>query len=690
MLRMNGLKSDKVDQVEAHLRRSEGLIFMKPSKKQIDDLIALYSQGLLEKALFQGNILENQFPNDLNLLNILGAVYNGLGRNEEAVSSFKQAIKHRPRHAILYNNLGNSLTELGGYEEAICAYNKAIQLKPDYAEAYYNKGNILFAPFDHKGSINAFEKAQKFNANRDGSYIVCEDAVVSPDKYNEAIISFERAILIKAGLTESHYNLGRALQICGRYEEASNAYNKVIDLKENFFEAHHNLNLNLQESNQLKEANEHCYKLLKKLSIKKSSNYHPPITALVVCGRPGSLFFHSLIDGHPEVATLPGVYLKGWFGLDFWQHFEPNFHKDDWREVLVAAFIEEYEPLFDANCPKNVRGKPFGETQWLSKTQGFLEMGSDTSQPFVLDIKIFRAKLLASLRPLHYIHSKEFFELIHRTFEIAIRGRNGISTQNNGHIFYHFHNPSLIERHLFLQHYPQAQFLVITRNPVQSLESLIMIQFQQNTLDHAAFPDKSTNEIYWLHIWRNLVQTITTLFLQITAFYNDQGCSRGIRLEDIKRDPKVVMPKIADWIGVSVHPSLYESSFCGLQYWGPFSKSTGKITGFDTKSIDQPLGKLLEPRDIIIFETLFWPYSNLYGYTDLDEKGFRTQLSHIRPWLQEPLEFEKMLFVNLSHGDRSIEEFADYKRLHRFLNQLWITLDKEGTYQGMPPPLELS
>ena len=681
------LKVEMIDQLEIRLMSAADPTPKRPSNKQIDDLIALYSKGRAEDALSQGNRLETQFPNDLNLLNILGAIYTELGRYEAAVIRYNKAIKYKPGYATLYNNLGNSLYELGLYKEALCAYNRAIQLKPDYSEAYYNKGNILFEPNSHKKSINGFEKASKFSAKSIGADILFEDPVQTSLKYNEAIISYKRASIIKSDLAESHYNSGRILQICGQYEEATTAYNKAIDLKENFFEAHHNLSLNLQEIGQLGEASEHCRILLNKLSLNKTSTFRPPITALVVCGRPGSLFFHSLIDGHPEIATVPGVYLKSWFGLNFWKHFEPDFNKDDWREDLVDTFIREYEPLFDANCTKNVRGKPFGETEWLSKTQGFMEMGFDASQPLILDTSIFSAQLLTNLRPLEYIGSRDFFELIHRTFDMAIRGRYGVSTKNNGPIFYHLHNPTLIERHHFLEHYPQAQFLVITRNPMQSLESLIMSHLQQNSFNHAPLSNQSANQIYWLHVWRSLVTTIITLFSQIRAFYNDQGCTRGIRLEDIKRNPKVIMPKIADWIGVSDHPSLYNSSFCGMQYWGPFSRSTGKITGFDTKSIDQAVGKLLKPSDIKIFETLFWPYSNLYGYTEVNDKSFRTQLSHIRPLLSKPLDFERQIFTNLTHNNHSIEEFADYKRLHRFMSQLWTILDKEGTYKGMPFPL---
>ena len=160
-------------------------------------------------------------------------------------------------------------------------------------------------------------------------------------------------------------------------------------------------------------------------------------------------------------------------------------------------------------------------------------------------------------------------------------------------------------------------------------------------------------------------------------------------MEDVKRSPQSIIPQIAAWMGISDHPSMYESSFCGIQYWGPISPATGAITGFDSKGIDKPTGQFLGPRDIVIFETLFWPFSSLYGYTDMDAASFRTQLSTIRPWLQEPLEFEKRLYAVLPEHTSPIENLGPYKRLHRFLNQLWDTLDRDGTYQGMTQPLRL-
>jgi len=271
--------------------------------------------------------------------------------------------------------------------------------------------------------------------------------------------------------------------------------------------------------------------------------------------------------------------------------------------------------------------------------------------------------------------------LIHRAFEVAIRNNVGGGSQLNGNIFYHIHNPNPFELGHFLHHYPQARLLYIMRNPVQSLESWMLSQ-------HPAGLD-NVEDSHWLYSWGKMVICAVKMFMDIRLHTTWWFSSRGVRLEDVKRNPKKTMPQLAAWMGVSDHPALYESTFCGLQYWGPASKATGAITGFDTKAIDQPVGRLFGPKDIIIFETLFWPLSRLYGYTTDDEASFRRRLAEIRPWLDLPLEYEITMYNNLTDHSRKLDDSPYYQRVHRLLHLLWGVLDRDGTYQNMMQPLPL-
>ena len=81
----------------------------EPPGDQLQSLVNLYTKGQYKEALIQAAQLLEQYPNSVNLYNIIGVVNKNMGKLDEALE----------------------------------AYNKALAIKPDYAEAYYNMGIIL-------------------------------------------------------------------------------------------------------------------------------------------------------------------------------------------------------------------------------------------------------------------------------------------------------------------------------------------------------------------------------------------------------------------------------------------------------------------------------------------------------------------------------------------------------------------
>ena len=139
--------------------------------------------------------------------NNLGVAYDKLGRYQEAIESYKQAIRIEPDYADAHNNLGITYGKLGRWQDAIESYKQAIRIEPDYAEAHYNLG---FA-YDELGL------------------------------YQDAIESYKQAIRIKSDLAESHFNLGVAYDRLGRSQDAIEAYKQTIRIKPDYAEAHYTL-----------------------------------------------------------------------------------------------------------------------------------------------------------------------------------------------------------------------------------------------------------------------------------------------------------------------------------------------------------------------------------------------------------------------------------------------------------------
>jgi tetratricopeptide (TPR) repeat protein len=597
------------------------------------------------------NLNRRRSPPKIELNNLL-ELYNK-GQYELAQNLAITLTKQYPNDPFGWKVLGVLFQKIGKLRESMVVSQKVLEISPNDAEAHSNFGNIL----QELGNL--------------------EDAEAS----------YNKAIAIKPDYAEAYYNLGITLKGLGRLEDAETSTKKAILIKPEHAESHIHLSYVLKELGRLEESEKSLNQIIKIKSNPIFQEKTASVTALLPFGRSGSLFLHSLFDGHPEIATVPGIYLKGWFGLYSWEQLASDMNRSDWRELLVARFVESHLPLFDAGNKNNVPGQPLGEAKWLSKSLGFMEMGNDRTRSFVVDKNAFATIFINSLKTLESIDTRGCFELIHRAFEIAIRGNEGTGSNPNGPIFYHIHNPNLFERSHFLQHYPQAKMFHLMRNPVQSLESWLL-QIDEG-YGHFNYIYSKFKYMDQLKNWSSAVERIVSMFAKLQMPDHRLPGSFGVKIEDVKHNPRKTMPQLAARLGISNHPALYESSFCGLQYWGPSSKAVGKITGFDTTAIDQPIGRLFGPKDVVIFETLFWPLSRLYSYSDLDLKGFRHQLKEIRPWLDEPLEFENKLYSSLPNKTCNLKDLPQYRRLHHLLHLFWNVLDREGTYQDMVQPLKL-
>ena len=168
-----------------------------PPQVQLQSLINLHSQGQIQQALKQSEILAHQFPKSAVLFNIQGAFLKGLGQLNQSIAAYNKALTIKPDFAEAYYNMGLTLQDQSKLQEAIEAYKKAIVIKPDYADAYFNMANAL------------------------------REQV----KLEEAIVAYNKALAIKPDNSEAQTNLGVALKDQGKLEEAIEAYKKAIVLK---------------------------------------------------------------------------------------------------------------------------------------------------------------------------------------------------------------------------------------------------------------------------------------------------------------------------------------------------------------------------------------------------------------------------------------------------------------------------
>ena len=181
--------------------------------------LALQRLGRTDEAIDQYEQAIRIRPDDAEALNNQGAAYGALGRIDEAIEKYKQAIGINPDYADAYNGLGAAYGQLGRSAEAMDAFKQAIRIDPDNADAHYDLGLELYKLGRSDEAIEEYKQAIGISADAE-TYNSLGAAYGDLGKVDEAIDAFSQAVRMKPGLADAHGNLAIALFNGGRYAEA--------------------------------------------------------------------------------------------------------------------------------------------------------------------------------------------------------------------------------------------------------------------------------------------------------------------------------------------------------------------------------------------------------------------------------------------------------------------------------------
>ena len=232
--------------------------------------MSLFKQGKHEEVFTHCMKLKNRYPNDLELLNLLGIAAAQTSNLYQAQKAFQNIIKLDSKNSQAYNNLGNILRQKGDLN-CIKAYKKAINANYGFAEAHNNLGTALLTKGDMVEAINSFVVATEINSNfhdafynlgtahrYNGDLIASEKAynaalktapgssashnglgltLYSQGKLYEALIKFEQAATIKPSYAEAHCNRGRTHYSLGDINAARDAYFHALSVDKKYFQA---------------------------------------------------------------------------------------------------------------------------------------------------------------------------------------------------------------------------------------------------------------------------------------------------------------------------------------------------------------------------------------------------------------------------------------------------------------------
>ena len=701
-------------QLEAAVKHYELTLAIKPDYAEAHNNlgITLKALGQLDAAVKRYEQALAIKPDFTEAYNNLGNALKDLGQLEAAVKHYEQALTIKPDYAEAHNNLGNALKELGQLEAAVERYEQALAIKPDFAEAYNNLGNTLQELGQFEATIKYFEQALVIKPDFAEAHSNLGMTFQELGQLEAAVKSYENALGIKPDFAKVYSNLGNALKDLGQLDAAVKSYEQALGIKADYAKAWGNVFFTVKALDLLTTKNAWLesykktldaailnsihFKILEyrlnaftphmvdgffdnainAMPLKTTEEIQNPspthqnkkpglifnnMIALIHFGRSGTGLLHSLIDNHPEISTFPSIY------------FSEYYHADVWGKLIALGwdqlpenFIKQFAVLFDArsSVPVPSIDKPIAN---LGEKEGMVNVGINRDEALTVDQNRFCAELKELMKSYSHLTPHTFFTLVHSVFEKALN-----KSSNKQSIFYHIHNPSIYAKLNFLRYNPEAKLLMMVREPIQSCESWV-----EKEIKGAA---------------ENTHNCIVTMLFDIDQIAFRRQDSIGVRLEDLKAQPKATMATLCDWMGIEESPKLYEMTAQGKKWWGDPSSpdySSEGMSPFDDSAITRKVGSVFSEQDQFILRTLFYPFSVRFGYVEENIRGFKEDLKTIKPLLDEPFGFQKQLAENLSQDLDTITRSGSALYLRAALHDRWVVLDEFNDYPYMLKPLSI-
>lgn len=156
-----------------------------------------------------------------------------LGRLDEAIDNYKEALEINPNDAITWYKIGKLQQRFASYNEALASYSMAVQVKPKFSQALARQAEMFNKLKNHQQALESSDKA----LGGDGIWgdttlaylwVQRSTALVNLQKYEESIADAENAIALNQSYAEAWNNKAVSLWHLGKYKEADKASQEAV------------------------------------------------------------------------------------------------------------------------------------------------------------------------------------------------------------------------------------------------------------------------------------------------------------------------------------------------------------------------------------------------------------------------------------------------------------------------------
>jgi len=209
--------------------------------------------------------LQQEFPEDPDLLMLRGELLLALRRPEEATGVLRKAAELEPDRPRLQFQLGSALAALGESDAALEAFGKEIEITEDsqvLVFSHLNRSMLYQQKKDWAASASELEAVLELEPQRTPVYGDLVAMYVESDRLDDAVDALNRGDAAGFGSANHWYSVGARLAKAEEYDSAADCFVKAIALDASHADSERSLALVLEKLDRDDEAIDHLRRYL--------------------------------------------------------------------------------------------------------------------------------------------------------------------------------------------------------------------------------------------------------------------------------------------------------------------------------------------------------------------------------------------------------------------------------------------
>lgn len=164
------------------------------------------------------------------LLSNLGTIQRYMGKNEDAIKSYTNALMITPRSVTILKNRASLYASIDSLDRAISDYSQVVALDINDEDAIYRRGLVYLQKHDTLSARCDFETLLKINPESRNASIGFAALMKYRNYYDEAVNIYSKIIKLNERDFDAYFGRAEAYFYLGKMAKAREDIKKAIDI----------------------------------------------------------------------------------------------------------------------------------------------------------------------------------------------------------------------------------------------------------------------------------------------------------------------------------------------------------------------------------------------------------------------------------------------------------------------------